>query len=221
LRNRELLNVETYTLEAQARTITGKKVGQLRRAGLVPAVVYGSSTQAFNVQIPYRALQATLLKAGGTHLIHITVDGKATPVLAREVQRDVMRGEIMHVDFLAVDMSQTIRAEVPVVFIGEPAAVKLGVGVLVMLAQTLEIEALPGDLIDRIEVDVTGLKSFNDAIHVADLKLGSKVTVIAGADEMLARISVQEEQPEAVEGEVTSAEPEVILKGKIEEEGEE
>jgi large subunit ribosomal protein L25 len=215
------LNVETYTLEAQARTITGKKVGQLRRAGLVPAVVYGSKTQAFNVQIPYRALQLTLLKAGGTHLINITVDGKATPVLAREVQRDVMRGDIMHVDFLAVDMSQPIRAEVKLVFVGEPAAVKSSSGVLVILAQSLEIEALPGDLIDRIEIDVTGLKSFNDAIHVSDLKLGDKITVIAEADEMLARISVQEEQPEAVEGEITSAEPEVITKGKIEEEGEE
>ncbi|MFN8378775.1 MAG: 50S ribosomal protein L25 [Anaerolineae bacterium] len=212
---------ETYTLEAQARTVTGKKVGALRRAGLVPAVVYGSKTEAFNVQIPYRELQTTLLKAGGTHLINIAVDGKVTPVLAREVQRSVMRGEIMHVDFLAVDMSQTIRAEVPVHFVGEPAAVKTGIGVLVTLVQTLEIEALPSDLIDRVNVDVTDLKNFNDAIYVRDLKLGSKVTVIAEPDEMLARISAQEEQPEAVEGEITSAEPEVISKGKIEEEGEE
>lgn len=212
---------ETFTLDAQARTVTGKKVGQLRRDGLVPAVVYGSKTEAFNIQVPYRSLQATLLKAGGTHLINIAVDGKVTPVLAREVQRSVMRGEIMHVDFLAVDMTQTIRAEVPVVYVGEPAAVKAGVGVLVTLVQTLEIEALPADLIDRVEVDVTGLKSFNDAIHVSDLNLGGKVTVIADADEMLARISVQEEQPEAAEGEITSAEPEVITKGKIEEEGEE
>lgn len=213
---------ERFTLEAQARTVTGKKVGQLRRSGLVPAVVYGSKIEAFNVQVPYRELQTTLFKAGGTHLINISVDGKVTPVLAREVQRSVMRGEILHVDFLAVDLTQTIRAEVPVHFVGEPAAVKSGLGILVTLVQTLEIEALPADLIDRIEVDVTGLKNFNDALHVRDLNLGDKVVVIADPDEMLARISAPEEQPEeAVEGEVTSAEPEVILKGKIEEEGEE
>lgn len=213
---------ETFTLEAQARTVTGKKVGQLRRDGLVPAVVYGSKTEAFSIQIPYRILQTTLAKAGGTHLINIAVDGKVTPVLAREVQRSVLRGEIMHVDFLAVDMTQTIRAEVPVQYVGEAPAVKSGSGVLVTLVQTLEIEALPSDLIDRIEVDVTELKSFNDTLHVRDLKLSSKVTVIADPDEMLARITTaQEEESEAVEGEVTSAEPEVITKGKIEEEGEE
>lgn len=209
---------ETYTLEAQARTITGKKVSQLRRAGLVPAVVYGSKTEAFNVQIPYRLLQTMLLKAGGTHLINLSVDGKDTPVLAREVQRDVMRGEIMHVDFLAVDMSQPIRAEVQVVFVGESPAVKVGGGVLLTLAQSLEIEALPADLISRVEVDVTSLVNVNDALHVRDLKLSSKVTVITDPAEMLVRIGVQEEQAEAVEGEVTSAEPEVITKGKIDEE---
>ena len=212
---------ETYTLEAQARTITGKKVGQLRREGLIPAVIYGSKFESVNVQIPARALQTTLLKAGGTHLINLSVDGKSTPVLARDVQRDVMRGHILHVDFLAVDMAQPVRAEVPVVLVGEPAAVKAGIGLLVSLIQSLEIEALPGDLIDRIEVDVTGLKNFNDAIHVSDLNLGGKVTVLAEPDDMLARISVQEEQAEAVEGEVSSAEPEVISRGKAEEEGEE
>ncbi|MBL8146522.1 MAG: 50S ribosomal protein L25 [Anaerolineae bacterium] len=212
---------EKITLDAQARTVTGKKVGALRRAGLVPAVVYGSKIAAFNVQIPYRELQATLYKAGGTQLINISVDGKVTPVLAREVQRSVLRSEIMHVDFLAVDLTQTIRAEVSVHFTGEPAAVKSGAGVLDTLVQTLVIEALPADLINRIEVDVTDLKNFNDAIHVRDLKLGSKVVVIADPDEMLVRISAPEVQVEAVEGEVISAEPEVILKGKIEEEGEE
>ncbi|HYO88450.1 MAG TPA: 50S ribosomal protein L25 [Candidatus Limnocylindrales bacterium] len=210
---------ETYTLEAQARTITGKKVSQLRRDGLVPAVVYGSKIDAFNVQIPYRALQLTLLKAGGTNLINVMVDGNATPVLAREVQRSVLRGEIMHVDFLAVDMTQTIRAEIPVHLIGESPAVKNGLGVLVQLAQTLVIEALPADLINRVNVDISTLKNVNDAIHVSDLDLGGKVTIIGEDDEMLVRITIQEEETEeeAGEGEGTSAEPEVILKGKIEE----
>jgi len=209
---------ETITLEAQARTITGKKVSQLRRAGLVPAVVYGSKIEAFNVQIPYRVLQTTLLKAGGTQLITLSVEGEDTPVLAREVQRDVMRGEIMHVDFLAVDMSQPIRAEVQIVFVGESPAVKVGGGVLLTLVQSLEIEALPADLISRVEVDVTELKNVNDAIHVRDLKLSNKVTVITDPAEMLVRIGIQEEQAEEAEGEVTSAEPEVITKGRAEEE---
>ncbi len=216
---------ETYTLDAQARTITGKKVSQLRRDGLVPAVVYGSKIDAFNVQIPYRELQSTLLKAGGTNLISVVVDGNATPVLAREVQRSVLRGEILHVDFLAVDMTQTIRAEVPVHIVGEAPAVKNGLGVMVQLANTLIIEALPADLIDRVNVDVTKLKAVNDDIHVSDLDLGGKVTIIGEDDEMLVRITMEiEEEEEEEEGEgdeMGSAEPELIAKGKEDEEDEE
>jgi large subunit ribosomal protein L25 len=213
---------ENYTLEAQARTITGKKVSQLRRSGLVPAVVYGSKIDAFNIQIPYRELQSTLLKAGGTNLISVVVDGNSTPVLAREVQRSVLRGEIMHVDFLAVDMTQTIRAEIPVHVVGEAPAVRNGLGVLVQLANTLVIEALPADLINRVDVDVTKLKNVNDAIHVSDLDLGDKVTIIGEDDEMLVRIVMEaEEVEEEEEEELTGAEPEVIAKGKEDEEDEE
>jgi large subunit ribosomal protein L25 len=213
---------ENYKLEAQTRTITGKKVSQLRRSGLVPAVVYGSKIDAFNIQIPYRELQATLLKAGGTNLISVVVDGNSTPVLAREVQRSVLRGEIMHVDFLAVDMTQTIRAEIPVHVVGEAPAVKNGMGVLVQLANTLVIEALPADLINRIEVDVTKLRNVNDAVHVSDLNLGDKVTIIGEDDEMLVRIVMESEgvEEEADGDQLTGAEPEVIARGKDDEDEE-
>lgn len=211
---------ETFNLEAQARTVTGKKVSQLRRSGLVPAVVYGSKIDAFNVQIPYRELQTTLLKAGGTNLINVMVDGKGTPVLAREVQRSVLRGEILHVDFLAVDMTQTIRAEIPVHIVGEAPAVKNGLGMLMHLVNTLVIEALPADLIDRVNVDVSTLKAVNDAIHVSDLDLGDKVAIISEDNEMLVRIAAEVDQTEeeGEEGEVSSAEPEVIARRKEEEE---
>ena len=209
-------------LSAQPRTVTGKKVSQLRRSGIIPAVVYGHHRSATNIQVDERALHQTLMRAGMNRLINIQLGAEGVMALVRDIQREPISQRVVHVDFLAVDLTQTIRAEVPVHFVGEPAAVKSGLGILVTLVQTLEIEALPADLIDRIEVDVTGLKNFNDALHVRDLNLGDKVVVIADPDEMLARISAPEEQPEeAVEGEVTSAEPEVILKGKIEEEGEE
>ena len=99
---------ETYTLDAQPRAVTGKKVSQVRQQGLVPAVIYGSGRPSIHVQIPQRALQLTLLKAGGTHLIEINVDGKAQTVIAREVQRHVLRGDILHVDFLAIDVNKVI-----------------------------------------------------------------------------------------------------------------
>ncbi|MBZ0289687.1 MAG: 50S ribosomal protein L25, partial [Anaerolineae bacterium] len=99
---------ENYVLEAQPRTVVGKKVGALRRSGMVPVIVYGPQTEPINLQIEYRPLQIALMKAGGTNLIDIRYDGGSQVVLAREVQRDVLRGDIMHVDFFAVDLKAKI-----------------------------------------------------------------------------------------------------------------
>lgn len=210
---------ETYTLEAQPRSITGKKVGQLRRAGLVPVIVYGPKSEPMALQIPYRALQLALLKAGGTHLISLNLDGgKSQMVLARSVQRDVIKGEILHVDFLAVDASTKITTVVPLVFTGEAPAVKAGLGVLLNGIQSVEVEALPSDLIDRVEVDLSSLKALNDSIHVRDLKLSDRLTVLSDADDMIVRVTLQQEQVEVTEELPTSAEPEVLKKGKTEEE---
>jgi large subunit ribosomal protein L25 len=213
---------ETYTIEAQMRTVFGKKCGALRRQGLVPAVVYGPKMEPLHVQIPYRALQLALLKAGGTHLIDLSVDGSTRAVLAREVQRDVIRGSILHVDFMAVDLSIKIRATVPVHFINESPAVASRVGVQVNGTSSLEIEALPGDLPEHVEVDLSVLKNVNDSLHVRDLVVSDKIEILAEPDEMLVRIAPQavEEVEEGAAEEGTAAEPEVIGRGKKEEEGE-
>ena len=114
---------EKFVIEAQSREIVGKKVSQLRRQGIIPVTVYGPKAQPVNLQVPYRPLQIALMKAGGTNLIEINVGGKATSVLAREVQRDILRNDIMHVDFFAVDMTAKIRIDVPLHFVGDSSAV--------------------------------------------------------------------------------------------------
>ncbi|MDX2161293.1 MAG: 50S ribosomal protein L25 [bacterium] len=209
---------ETYTLEAQPRTITGKKVSQLRNQGLVPAVIYGGKVQPVHLQIPYRALELALRKAGGTHLITITYDGAQQTVLAREVQRNILKGTINHVDFMAVDMAVKLRAEVRVHFVNEAPAVQRGLGVLLNGVQTLEIEALPSDLVDRIDVDLSSLQEVNDAIFVRDIKANDKVTIVTDGDEMVVRVIVQQVVEEAPLGEITASEPEVIKKGKEDDE---
>ncbi|MGQ9910590.1 MAG: 50S ribosomal protein L25 [Candidatus Flexifilum sp.] len=211
---------ETYTLDAQKRTLIGKQVGQLRRAGIIPAVVYGARTAPIHVQIDAKQLKATLLKAGGTHLITMNIEGRSQQVIARDVQRDVIRGDILHVDFLAVDASTKVRTEVPIAFVGEAPAVQMGMGILLQGLSTLEIEALPADLVERIEVDLSPLKSLNDSIHVRDLKLGDKLTVVTDPDAMIVRVTVTSAavSEAAAELEERSAEPEVIEKGKKQEE---
>lgn len=213
-----------YTLEAQPRTVTGKQVGQLRVNGLVPAIVYGPRVEPVNLQIPYRALELTLMKAGGTHLIDLQFDGKTQTVLAREVQRDFVRGNILHVDFFAVDESSTIRADIYVHLVGESPAVEAGLGILLTGTNTITIETLPSKLISQVEVDLSKLEKLGDSIHVRDLDLGPDITIINDPDEMIVRITqtsaARAEEEEEAAAESVSAEPEVIGRGKKDEEEE-
>ncbi len=215
---------ESYVIEAQSREIVGKKVSQLRRQGIVPVTVYGPKAQPVNLQVPYRPLQIALMKAGGTNLIQISVDGKSTPVLAREVQRDILRNDIMHVDFFAVDMTAKISIDVPLHFIGESAAVNSKKGILVTGPTTLSIETLPSHLLNVIEIDISELNEVGDSIHVRDIKLDSEITILNDPEEMIARISqpaaARSEEDAAAEEAAAAGEVEIIKKGKADEEDE-
>lgn len=209
-----------YTIEAQARTITGKKVSQVRKSGFVPVTVYGPKVQPLSLQIPYRALEVALLKAGGTTLIDLNVDGATHTVLARQVQRDVIRGTILHVDFFVVDQASVIRTDTPIHFINESPAVTARRGILVTGTNNITIEVLPKNLMHFIEVDLSLLKDVGSSILVGDLKLGPDVRIINDPEEMIVHVAHtsaarSEEDEEALS---TSAEPEVIAKGKADEE---
>jgi large subunit ribosomal protein L25 len=215
--------VADFTLEVQPRSITGKKVSQLRNQGFVPATVYGPKSQPMNIQVPYRALELTLMKAGGTNLIDLQVDGRAVTVLARHVQRNVLKRTIIHVDFYQVDLATKIRTAVPVHFINESPAVAAKRGVLITGPTSINIETLPRNLLHVIEVDLSPLKEVGDTITVGDLKLGEDVTIMDDAEEMLAKVvqtsaARAEEDLEAAEAAASSSEPEVIHRGKQEEE---
>jgi large subunit ribosomal protein L25 len=214
---------ENYVLEAQPRTVVGKKVGALRRTGQVPVVVYGPKTEPLNLQIPYRPLQVALMKAGGTNLIDITFEGGRQTVLAREVQRDVLRGDILHVDFFAVDLLVKIKIDVPIHFVGESPAVNARKGILITGPTMLSIETLPSHLLSQIEVDLSNLNEIGDAVHVRDLKLDADITILNDPEEMIARISqtsaARSEEDEAAEAE-GAGEVEIIKKGKGDEEEE-
>jgi len=216
--------VADYVIEAQPRAVVGKKVGQLRTQGIVPVVVYGPRIEPIALQIPYRPLEVALMKAGGTNLIDITADGKTHTVLAREVQRDVLRGKILHVDFFAVDMSAKIRIDVFIHLIGESPAIAASKGILVQGAANLTIETLPSNLLQQINVDISGLNEIGDAIHARDLNLGEDITIVNDPEELIVRISqtsaARSEEEEAAEAAAASAEPEVIGRGKKEEEAE-
>lgn len=212
-----------YTIDAQVREVTGKKVGALRRAGIVPATVYGPKQEPVNVQIAYRPLEVALAKAGGSQLIELNTGKTKQTVLVRSVQRNPISRKIMHVDFFALDMKAILRTNIPVHYTGESPAVAAKQGVLVTGPTTLLVELLPSKLMDHIAIDVSTLAEVGAAIHVRDLNLGDEVVILNDPDELLARVTQtaaarSEVDTEAAEEEVTSAEPEVLKKGKEDEE---
>ena len=215
--------MEQIELSATPRTVIGKQVRALRRAGHVPLVVYGAHIQPVALQANAKELMRVLRQAGGSRLIAVNASGETRMTLAREVQREPISGQILHVDLLAVSMTERLRTEVPLALDGKSPAVRRGEGVLVTGLDTIEIECLPADLPDRIHVDLNALEKVGDAIYVKDLRVPDTIKVLTDLDETVARVTylaVEEVAPAPVPtGE--AAEPEVIAKGKVEEEGEE
>ncbi len=177
-----------FQLRADLRQTRGRGNRQLRRTGFVPGIVYGPSTKPISVQFPYREIEVTLMNAGGTNLIDITINGDTFPSLAREVQRDVVRGNILHVDFLAVDQSQRIRVEVPIIMEGDSPVVTAREGILITGRSSLTLEVFPSDIRDRILIDLSALTELGAEVLVSDLTFGESVTVHNDPNEMLAKI---------------------------------
>jgi len=202
-------------LEVLKREITGKKVRFLRRGGLIPCNIYGHGIESQPVQVEVRKLGHILARAGGTDLISIKTSDSASPsmVLIRGVQRNLLTGEPTHVDFYQVNMAEKLKAEVPLVFTGEAPALKLKNVSLLHAMNTLQIEALPDDLPHNIEVDVSSLALPEQSLHVKDIKVSDKITILADPDQMLIKVAevrkaveeapaeVAAEGAEAVEGE--------------------
>lgn len=212
-----------YTIDAEIREVTGKKVGALRRAGIVPATIYGPKQEPVNVQMAYRPLEVALAKAGGSRLIELSTGKFTQTVLVRSVQRNPISRKILHVDFFALDMKSLLRTNVPVHYLGESPAVAAKLGVLVTGPTVLLVELLPSKLMDHIAVDVSTLTEVGAAVHVRDLNLGDDVAILNDPDELLARImqtaaARSEEDVATEEEEISSSEPEVLKKGKEDEE---
>jgi large subunit ribosomal protein L25 len=214
--------MERIELMADRRIVKKRAAKRLRRKGIVPGMLYGLGMENEPLQVEILTLKRTLTEAGSSQLIHIRIDGDSVtrPVLAREIQRDVLTGDPIHVDFLAVSMTERITAEVTIVLVGEPAVVTVGDGILLQGANTVEIECLPGDLIPSLEVDV-GELDFDSAIYVTDLHVPTDVMILSDPQEMIAQV-IPVQLPETVEEEEelvmeVPVEVEVVSRGKAEE----
>jgi large subunit ribosomal protein L25 len=207
-------------IEAAPRELIGKRVGQLRREGWVPGVLYGKDVM--NVQMETKALRRALRIVGTSHLADLDVNGKKRTVLVRDIQQHLTRGDVLHVDFLEVDMKSTLRATVELVSTGEAVPVEEGLGTVTFVVRNVEIECLPDDLVAELPVDLTLIGTPDDVIRLSDIVLPEGITLLDDPETVVARFEYEaaEEEEELEEGELEAAaeDVEVIARGKQEEE---
>lgn len=210
--------MERVVIKAQSRDVIGKQVRALRREGLLPAVIYGHHIKPIAISLNFHDTSLLLPKISSSQLVVVEVDGKKHTVLVRERQRHPVTGNLLHVDFQAVSLKEKLRVNVGLQFKGEAPAVKTYGGILVTSLEALEVECLPNDLPNHLEVDLSALEQIGDAVYVRDVVLPPKVQVLDELDEVIAIITAPAGEEEAVEVGGAVAEPEVIEKGKKEEE---
>lgn len=216
---------ENITLEANVREITGKKVKQLRRAGQIPAVIYGPEFENINLVIPELELRQTLAQAGGTQIIELHIGKDKMPALVKKVQRDPIRGDLLHVDFYHVAMDRVIRAEVPLLLVNEPPMVVRREAIATQILSSVEVEALPADFPPHIDVDISVLNEVGEHLLISDLYVPDTLTIIADPDELIVKLDYaqaleveEEEEEELLEVVGAAGEVEVITERKEEEE---
>ena len=213
---------EEVLINAQKRNVTGKQVKALRRQGLLPGVIYGRHIEAFPIQMDAHDASLILDKLTASSLITINVDGEKYNVLMRDRQRDVIFGDLLHVDFLVVSLTEKLRATIELKLTGEAPVADNPEVVITQVLNAIEIEALPQDLPEVIEVDISTLETVDDEITVADLDLGENITILTDPNEAIVSVGyvAQEEVAEEEEAEAL-AEPKVVERGKKEAAGEE
>lgn len=211
--------MEKVVLMATKRNVLGKQVGALRRAGKLPAVLYGRHTEATSILLDTHETTLKLSRLTSSSLVTISLDGTEYPTLVRAKQRHPVKHHLIHLDFQALSLTEKTHARVGIELHGTAPAVKNFEATIVHGVTQLEVECLPQDLPERVVVDISGLQEPGDSIHVRDLKLSDQVEILSDPDDVI--VSVAAARAEEVVAEVapaeTPAEPELVKGAKKEE----
>ena len=177
--------MEKVVLQATRREVIGKQVGALRRAGKLPAVLYGHRIESTPIMLDAHETSLTLSHLTSSSLVTIQLDGKEYPTLVREKQRDYIKNRLLHLDFQAVSLTEKIRAKVSIELTGTAPAVKEFSAIIVHGLTDLEVESLPQELPERIVVDISSLSEIGDGVRVRDIVLSDKVEILGDPDELI------------------------------------
>jgi large subunit ribosomal protein L25 len=216
--------MERLEITAKRRTTAKGVSKKIRQEGDVPGVLYGHNIENEFFQVNALDFKRLLSKGGDSQLVYLKLEDtvEARPILVREIQRDVLTGAPIHVDFLSVSMTERITSAVGINVVGEAEPVTTGLGLLLQGANTVDVECLPSDLPPSIEVDISDLQ-INEALYISDLIAPHGVTIVSDPQEMVVQIvhealPEEEEEEEAEESFIeASPEVEVITRSRDEE----
>ncbi|HUW21206.1 MAG TPA: 50S ribosomal protein L25 [Candidatus Bathyarchaeia archaeon] len=178
-------------LEVKKRNTFGRKVKKLRQEGIIPANIYGKKTKSQAVQLELTKFLPVYHGVGETGLIDILITGEKStrPVLIHNIQFDPVTDHPIHIDFRQVSLTEKVKTEIPIELVGESRAVEQKLGILVRLLDQVEVEALPADLPEKIEVDISSLEKVNDMVKISQIKLAEKkIKILTDASTLLAKI---------------------------------
>lgn len=196
------------SLAVEKREILGKKIKKLRYKGIMPANIYGKDITSTAVQLPLKSFEATYKEVGSSGLLDVVLDGQNRPVLIHNVQFHPLSQAPLHADFYQVNLKEKVKTVVPLVTVGEAQAVADKTGLMMQPISEIEVEALPADLPENIEVSVEHLAAVGDQLLVSDLKAPSGVEILSEPSQVVIKIAelISEEAQEQAETEAAAAE---------------
>lgn len=180
--------MKKYTLTAKPRDTKKQNVKKLRREGFIPGTVYGKTVKSESIVVASKDFTSVYAEARETGLVELSLGGGTKPVLIHHVQKDPVDEAILHVEFHQVDLKEKVKTSVPLVFVGESPAVAQKLGVLLTVLSEAEVEALPTELPEKIEVDVTRLEAVDQELKVSDLIVPSGATLLTDAGLVVAKV---------------------------------
>lgn len=211
-----------YSINAAARTETGRATNNLRAQDQVPGVVYGFEIEPVNLTVDRNTLERLYTDAGESTVIDLKVGQESYSVLIQDIQRDPLTDFITHIDFRKIDLTQKVETTIPIELIGESAAVKELGGTLIQSLDAVEVEALPNALVRELELDISALETFDDVLRVSDLTIPEGMEIHTTPERSVATVQPPRTQAEmdaldeAIEADVS----EVEVESEVAEEGE-
>lgn len=200
-------------IKAEKRKLTGRKVKKLRREGVLPANVYGKDVKSASIAVDLKEFLKIFKEAGETNIVEVEVNGTTKPTLIHNIQFDPVTDTPIHVDFLQVNLKQKVTAQIPIELVNESPAEKQALGTVVQYIDEVEVEALPGNLPENFEIDLSTLANVDDMIQVKNIKVDKKkIEIKNDKEQIIVKVEPpreeEEEAPPLAEEEAVEAEGE-------------